>query len=250
MNILFKIMFLLSMLFFAPAGVCAQTAAAVDLNAPAPESPIQLRIPHSERTKDNVLDTVLDFLMTRFFKMIKNVQISYAFFEIDQNRDLNFTDVTAKIVRPDVQGIVSIPKVKVNLSEFFSFLKGKQIVFSEVNFADVSADVTLVTKEKEGEKKRKLKAAAKEMVLKKVFIASIQPAETRKEKQDITMGEALIEKASLSVSSPDQKYGVSRAQMKDIVLPDRALDDFTFSSVTVDGKVYTDRDTFLKAIKR
>ncbi len=251
MKSLFKIIFFLFFFFCFPANVHAETAQpAVDLNVPAPESPIQLRIPHSERTKDNVLDIVLDFLMTTFFKKIKNVRISYGFFEIDQNRDLNFTDVTAKITRSDVQGSVFIPKVKVDLSEFFSFLKGKQVVFSEVSLTDVAADVTLIKKEKEGEKKRILKATAKEMLLKKVFVASLQPEESRKKQQDITMGGAFVKKASLSVSDPDEKYAVSQAQMKEIVLPNKALDDFTFSSVTVDGQTYADRNAFIKAIKQ
>ena len=218
----------------------------VDPNTPAPPSPIQLRLPHSQRTKANVLDAVVDFLLTKYFKLFKNAEISYDFFEIDKEFDLNFTNFTVKITSPDIQGKVVIPKAKVNFDEFLTFIKGKKMIIPKVEFSDPFAELTLIEKEKE--KKRLLKYSAKKMLLKKIHVTFVK--NKQRQTQDITIGSVSTVKASLVISNPSEKYSVPSAEMKDVVLPNKRIFKFSFSSVDVDGKTYTDRAAFLQAIRQ
>ena len=123
MKIFFKITFFVLNFIFTQSVSAAQTdqiVKQVDLNAPAPESPIQIRIPHSDRTRENLLDSILDFILIHYFKHFKNTEISYEFFEIDRNYDLNFTNFTVKVTHPDVTGTIVISKVTVKFDEFLS----------------------------------------------------------------------------------------------------------------------------------
>ena len=247
MNVFFKIMLFL----FVFAGVAetsrAQTPAA-DPNAPAPEAPIKLRIPHSQRTKDNILDSVLDFAFVQYFKLFKNAKISYDFFEIDKNYDLNFTGFTIQITRPDLQGNIVFPKAKINLSEFLAFIKGKQLMVSQIELTGPSADMTLIEKKQGGEQKRSLKYSAEKMTMKNILMPIIK--ETQNEKQSMTVGTVSAEKASVGLSNPREKYAVSSAEIKDFVLSEEGIDRISFSSAETGGKVYTDRAAFLRAIRQ
>ncbi|MGN1078687.1 MAG: hypothetical protein ACI4TE_00780 [Alphaproteobacteria bacterium] len=253
MNIFFKIMLFLFVFVSAGESSLAQTpAAVVDPNAPAPESPIQVRLPHSQRTKDNILDSVLDFLFTNFFKLFKDVEISYDFFEAGMNGDLNFTNFKVKTTRPSLQGVATVSKVKVDLKEFLSFIKGKQLGFSKVELTDISADMTLIEKKDEKEKKRSLKYRTKQMTLNDVVLSEFGNRQKKKKNKsyDVSAKTVTAVRASLSLSNPKEKYAVSAAEVKDIVLLDGAIDKISFSSAETGGKTYTDRAAFLQAIKQ
>lgn len=62
----------------AAASSRAQTPAA-DPDAPAPEASIKLRIPHSQRTKENILDSVLDFAFVQFLSCLKTQKFHMTF---------------------------------------------------------------------------------------------------------------------------------------------------------------------------
>ena len=215
----------------------------VDPNKPAPPSPIQLRIPHSQRTRANVLDSMIDFLLTQYFKLFENAAISYDYFEIDKAFDLNFTNFTVKITRSDIQGTVVISKAKVNFDEFLAFIKGKKLLISKLELTKPSVDMTLI----ENEKKRSLKYSAEKMMLNNISLFLVLK---KGQKEDINIGSVSAEKAALVLSNPAEKYSVSAAQMKDVLLLDKNFNQFSFSSVDVDGKTYTDRSAFLQAIRQ
>lgn len=250
MNIFFKIMLFLFAFTGAPASR-AQTPAA-DPDAPAPESPIQLRIPHSQRTKDNILDSVLDFAFIQFFKLFKDVEISYNFFEVGINGDLNFTDFKVKVSRPSLQGVAAVSKINVDLKEFLSFIKGKQLVISKVELTGVSADMTLIEKKDEKEKKRSLKYLAKQMTLNNVVLDEFGNRREKKKNKayDFSAKTVTAAGASLRLSNPAEKYAVSKAEIKDVVLSDKGADKISFSSAQVNAKTYTDRAAFLQAIRQ
>lgn len=251
MNIFFKI----TLFLFAFAGAAetprAQTSAA-DPNAPAPQSPIQVRLLHSPRTKDNILDSVLDFAFVQFFKLFKDVEISYDFFEVDINGNLNFTNFKVKTSRPSLQGIATISKININLREFLTFIKGKQLVISKIVLTDVSADMTLVEEKDKKEKKRSLKYSAKQMTLNNVVLDEFGNRQEKKKSKayDVSAKTVSAEKASLSLSNPREKYAVSSAEITDFVLSDEGIDRISFSSAETGGKVYTDRAAFLQAIRQ
>lgn len=247
MNIFFKIMLFL-FVFAGVAGTSRAQTPAGDPNAPAPEASLKLRIPHSQRTKDNILDSVLDFAFIQYFKLFKNAKISYDFFEIDKNYDLNFTGFTIQITRPDLQGNIVFPKAKINLSEFLAFIKGKQLMVSQIELIGSSADMTLIEKKQGGEQKRSLKYSAEKMTMKNILMPIIK--DTQNKKQSMTVGTVSAEKASLNLSNPREKYAASSAEIKDFVLSEEGIDRISFSSAETGGKVYTDRAAFLRAIRQ
>ncbi len=247
MNIFFKIMLFL-FVFAGVAGTSRAQTPAGDPNAPAPEASLKLRIPHSQRTKDNILDSVLDFAFVQYFKLFKNAKISYDFFEIDKNYDLNFTGFTIQITRPDLQGNIVFAKAKINLSEFLAFIKGKQLMVSQIELIGSSADMTLIEKKQGGEQKRSLKYSAEKMTMKNILMPIIK--DTQNKKQSMTVGTVSAEKASLNLSNPREKYAASSAEIKDFVLSEEGIDRISFSSAETGGKVYTDRAAFLRAIRQ
>lgn len=247
MNIFFKIMLFL-FVFAGVAGTSRAQTPAGDPNAPAPEASLKLRIPHSQRTKDNILDSVLDFAFVQYFKLFKNAKISYDFFEVDKNYDLNFTGFTIQITRPDLQGNIVFAKAKINLSEFLAFIKGKQLMVSQIELIGSSADMTLIEKKQGGEQKRSLKYSAEKMTMKNILMPIIK--DTQNKKQSMTVGTVSAEKASLNLSNPREKYAASSAEIKDFVLSEEGIDRISFSSAETGGKVYTDRAAFLRAIRQ
>lgn len=247
MNIFFKIMLFL-FVFAGVAGTSRAQTPAGDPNAPAPEASLKLRIPHSQRTKDNILDSVLDFAFVQYFKLFKNAKISYDFFEVDKNYDLNFTGFTIQITRPDLQGNIVFAKAKINLSEFLAFIKGKQLMVSQIELIGSSADMTLIEKKQGGEQKRSLKYSAEKMTMKNILMPIIK--DTQNKKQSMTVGTVSAEKASLNLSNPREKYAASFAEIKDFVLSEEGIDRISFSSAETGGKVYTDRAAFLRAIRQ
>lgn len=247
MNIFFKIMLFL-FVFAGVAGTSRAQTPAGDPNAPAPEASLKLRIPHSQRTKDNILDSVLDFAFVQYFKLFKNAKISYDFFEVDKNYDLNFTGFTIQITRPDLQGNIVFAKAKINLSEFLAFIKGKQLMVSQIELIGPSADMTLIEKKQGGEQKRSLKYSAEKMTMKNILMPIIK--DTQNKKQSMTVGTVSAEKASLNLSNPREKYAASSAEIKDFVLSEEGIDRISFSSAETGGKVYTDRAAFLRAIRQ
>ncbi|MBQ8347580.1 MAG: hypothetical protein IJY17_08285 [Alphaproteobacteria bacterium] len=251
MNVFFKIMLFL-FVFAGAAGTSRAQTPAGDPNAPAPESPIQVRLPHSPRTKDNVLDSVLDFAFVQFFKLFKDVEISYDFFEVDIDGNLNFTNFKVKTSRPSVQGIATISKININLKEFLTFIKGKQLVISKVVLTGISADMTLIEKKDEKEKKRSLMYSAKQMTLNNVILDEFGNRQEKKKNKAYNVSAKTVsaEKASLGLSNPREKYAASSAEIKDFVLSEEGIDRISFSSAETGGKVYTDRAAFLRAIRQ
>ena len=68
--------------------------------------------------------------------------------------------------------------------------------------------------------------------------------------EDAMFGAASITGLVLNLTKPDEKYAVAFTEIKDLVLPKGKVDEFRFSSATIKGINYTDRDSFLKAIKK
>lgn len=253
MKIFFKMIFFVLSFTFMQSVASAQTdpvVEQVDLNAPAPESPIQIRIPHSDRTRENLLDSILDFILIHYFKHFKNTEISYEFFEVDRNYDLNFTNFVVKVKHPDVTGTIVISKVKVKFDEFLSFLKEKKIIVSRVLFYNVSADMTMGQGPEGKKDKRSLKVFAKKLTLKNVLMTAFGKENEKINGQDVHIGNVLIDQAELTLSDPKEKYVTTSAELTDVVLPEAVLDKFTFSTVKVGGKTYSDRKEFLQAIKQ
>ena len=238
----------------------AQKTKAVDPNAPAPAAPVQISVPHTGRTKGNILDAALDFVFVRFFKTFKNAEISYDFFEIDAERNLNFTNFMVKVKRPDVEGTVTIQKTKINFSEFMETLKSQTISATKITLEKVSGDLTIIKKSKPAADKtagqtsapvnrnRVLKFKADETVLKDVAVA-FWSSTPEKENKTI-VGNLLGKNIKVALSNPEERYAVSLIDVKDIKIPKNKIKDLTIASATADGKEYADKASLLRALKQ
>lgn len=247
----------------------AQTA---DPKAPAPAASSTIRIPHSERTKDNILDALIDFTLTKAFARLQDLKISYEFFEIDRTGALNFTNVSALVDKAPVKGQITVKKVKVNFTEFMSFLKEQKLIMKEVFFETVKADMTIseetvrieetavITPQQTtagieaqaGTKSRRLKFSAGNMKLENVNPVAIARGTEQENSQEkvFEIGGISAENASLTLTNPKADYSAARASVKDLRIPRGSLTKMTVSSAEADGKTYPDINALLQALKK
>ena len=251
MKIFFKI--LLVFLLWTEA-VRSETVAPenASLDAPASPSPLQVSVPHSERTKENFLDAALDFLFMRFFKLYKGLEITYGFFEINSQRDLVFTNFKVKSSRPEATGTVVAQKVVFDFSDFMNTLKSQKSSLSKVEIENVSGDLKVADKVKKSEKNpsgkklRHVRFKAEAVTLKDVTLALW----ARNARPDTLAEEVSGKNIRVTISDPLERYAASSVKVEGLKLPSGKIENMTFSSATVDGKGIADGFSFLKAVKR
>lgn len=229
------------------AAARAETAVA-DPDAPAPESPVKIRLLHSERTKDNIADSVADFMLTQFVKRFKGLDISYRFLEIDANRDLVLSDFKIVVNRLNVQGTFTAAKLKVDFSEVGKWIREQKFVLTRVDLNDVKADMTLYAKN--GDAKRGARWRAREVVLNGVPAGAVVNDPNNKIPSVLTIDSAALRDAALSLSNPDEKFTAGRAELTKISMPNAALNALQFERAVVDGREYAGRDAFFKAARQ
>ncbi|MCQ2915048.1 MAG: hypothetical protein MJ247_07640 [Alphaproteobacteria bacterium] len=67
-----------------------------DPNEPLPESNVRINIPHSNRTKDNMLESFMDFTFNKVFSSFEDLEIKYSSFEMVGFTLIKFKDVNIK----------------------------------------------------------------------------------------------------------------------------------------------------------
>ncbi|MBR4127707.1 hypothetical protein IKP13_09885 [bacterium] len=247
-----KFLCLLFLMLFSSNGVRSQTAAeTVGADTiPAEPSPVKISVPHSERTKGNILDSALDFIFVRFFKSIKDVDVDYSFFEINAQRDLVFKNFSVKLKRSDIRGTVAAQKIVINFSDFMKALQASKIETSQVILDKLSGDLNFAGRKKEvdennpvQEKRRHLKFKAGQVIFKDVvwaFLENVSDSVT-------VVGSVSGENAAATLSGPEEKYAASSVEVKEIKVKDGK--EFIFSKATVNGEECNTRAAFLKALK-
>lgn len=141
------IFFVLSVLFCPP--VCAETP---EKSAPAFE------IPHSSRTKGNLSDIALDFLLTKLFAKQKNVQITYDFVESSvSDKTVAFKNLTIRPEHPDLKGAIRLGLAKLNLNDLLSFLDTGVMTVAGVDASEVKISLDIY---EDGKKRQSVLAAA------------------------------------------------------------------------------------------
>lgn len=243
-----------------------------DPKAPAPAAQSTIRIPHSERTKDNILDALIDLALTKAFARLQDLKITYGFFEIDRTGVLNFTDVAVDVDRAPVKGKITVKKIRVNFTEFMSFLKEQKVTIKDARFETIRADMTLceetvqveeaaaVTPEQTavaiaaqaGTKSRKLKFSAEKMQLENINPVAVARGKEQQEAQEkaFEIGGISAEKASLTLSDPAENYRAAKASVRDLRIPRGNLMKMTVSSAEADGREYPDINALLQALKK
>lgn len=227
---------------------CAARAETADANAPAPESPVKIRLLHSERTKDNIADSVADFMLTQFFKRFAGLDISYRFLEIDASRDLVLSGFKIVVDRLNVRGTFAAEKVKVDFSEVRKLIMEQKLILTRVGLTGVKSDMTLFVKN--SDVKRSLRFDAGEIILDGVLAGAVVNDPNNKIPAVLTIDAAFARKAALTLTNPDEKFAAQSAELTKVALPDAALNAVRFERAVVDGREYNGRDAFLKAARR
>ena len=110
-------------------------------NAPLPEAEYKISVPHSERTKANIADSLLDFLLIKAFSRLKDISVSYDFFELQPQGVLHFTGFSIQMNRASAQGNVKFSSFTVDAKELLSFLNTRTVALGKVEMRGVSADL-------------------------------------------------------------------------------------------------------------
>ena len=215
-------------------------------DAPAPPASVHISVPHSERTKGNFMDIALDFLFSRFFKMYKDFDITYDFFEINTERDLVFTNFKVKSLRSDVAGTVVAQKVVFDFSDFMNALKSQRASTSKIGLEKVSGNLKIGRPVKGGKVFRDAKFKADQVTLKDVVLAVWAKGSS----PDKLAEEISGKNVSVTITNPSEKYAASSVEVKGLKPPHGKIKSLTFSSATVDGREYTDVLSFLKAVRQ
>ena len=244
--------------FLSSAAYAQSGETAVDANAPASASPLQIGIPHSGRTKGNLLDAGLDFMFSLFFKRFKDFEISYDFFEVNALQDLQFTNFKVVSKHPDARGTFLVKKAVVDFADFMETLKAQKATLSKIGLESVSGDFSVVETVKKTrtdadgknvtvkeKKARRVVFSAASVQLKNVLLASWSNSS-----DEVVAGVAAGRDAKVILSDPDETYAASSVEVREISVPNGKLDKTVFSSATVDGKEYRDAASFLQAVKK
>lgn len=240
MNKFFKTALLAAgLLLTAAAGAWAQSP-----DDPAPDSPVQIRLPHSARTKENVLDSVLDFTLTQFFKLFKKADVSYDFMEVEQGGRLVFTNFTVVLKANSVQGTVAAQKMDVGFREFLTFVQKNKLMLSQTVLTGVTLDVIV----KKGETdSRSIKGSAARVELEKTETAILVKDPNDKEPFKITFASAAVQNARLTATNPAEKYAAESARLEQVALVGGKV---SFAAASTGGKSFADMASFLQAVRQ
>lgn len=240
MNKFFKTALLAAgLLLTAAAGARAQSP-----DDPAPDSPVQIRLPHSARTKENVLDSVLDFTLTQFFKLFKKADVSYDFMEVEQGGRLVFTNFTVVLKANSVQGTVAAQKMDVGFREFLTFVQKNKLMLSQTVLTGVTLDVTVKKGEAES---RSIKGSAARVELEKTETAILVKDPNDKEPFKITFASASVQNARLTATNPAEKYAAESARLDQAAIVGGKV---SFAAASTGGKSFADMASFLQAVRQ
>ena len=147
-----KFLFLLSVLFFRSVPVQAQPQAGVspaDPDKPLPKAAVTLSLPGSPRTKKNLKDVALDFLLTRALNRLSNIKVTYGFLEIQEQTTVKLSDVSVALDTRNVQGTVLIKTLIVDPKELLTGLNKKRLQLNEIKIEGLKTDMLLLGSGKE-----------------------------------------------------------------------------------------------------
>ncbi len=143
-----------------PFPVCAQSP-----DTPLPEADFKINLPQSGRTKDNIADIVLDFLLTKAFARLKDATVAYDFFEVGEQGMLNFSNFSLELAKPSAKGTIIFKKMSVGAKELLAFLETHTVMLGQVSVRDVVADLTV------GAKQKKIRFTAQSLTVEQLRLA-------------------------------------------------------------------------------
>ncbi|MGN0904160.1 MAG: hypothetical protein ACI4PW_03285 [Alphaproteobacteria bacterium] len=218
--------------------------------APAAEAPrTTITIPHSSRTKDNFADIALDFLLTGWFSNFENVTVKYEFMETSLRQSfITFKDFSIVWNRPDIKGTVSFGTFHIGLKDLLNFLKTQVFYVQNVTVEKLKVDLTPV--KENGEKARRVRASAAKIVLQNANLYAQGKGPTGSAQGDFTVQSVVVEKGTLNLSDPKERYNASSAKAEGVILHAKPPYNVRFTSAAVDGKEYKTFDELKAALEK
>lgn len=230
-----------------PVSVPAVPALPAAAAAEAPRTTVT--IPHSSRTKDNFADIALDFLLAGWFSKFENVTVKYEFMETSLRQSfITFKDFSIVWNRPDIKGTVSFGTFHVGLKDLLNFLKTQVFLVQNVTLENLKVDVTPVRENEE--KPRRIRASAAKIVLQNARLYAQDKGPTGSRQGDFTLQSIDVEKASLNLTQPAERFAASSAKAEGVILHPIPPYNVRFTSAVVDGKEYKTFDELKAALEK
>lgn len=228
--------FLFAAVLFLTAPARTNAAGPADPDKPLPEAKQKITLPSSPRTKGNLADVALDFMLTRTLGRIKNVRFEYKFLEIQDKIKVKLSDVSVKIDSPRNQGEFFFKTLFINPTELISGIKDKHLHLSQIRIEGLSSAFLIVK-------------SGKEIVLKtdSVDIEGVDFADWNKEnKATFVFKSIALGKGSYTRDEKRLQWKTFGANNVRVILspPAHVLAD----KITYNGQVFDSPESFRKQI--
>ena len=224
-------------------------------NRPLP----QVTIPHSERTRSNVIDIVIDLALTSYFRRFTSFTFKYEFFEFlyDGSR-LMFTNPSLTLDLPRLKGTIKVNKLEISVSELIMVLKNKGINLHDVTFRDL--DVDLAFFDEAGKKVKTAKGTSEFLNFQTLVFAEEQEKTPRRDDEDADLEKIIrqvisaekisLSNASASLTNPKETYktkALTANNVRFVIYPEVLLD---FSEAFNNGLDFYTVEDLKKALKK
>ncbi len=219
--------FVFAVLCFLPSfSVCAQSP-----DDPLPESSIKINLPHSNRTKDNLADSLLDYLLAKGFASVENAKIGYSFFELQTGGLLYFKDFSIQLTKSGVEGGLVFKSMTISVKELLRFFSTKTVTFGKVDIQGATADIAV------GKQKKRFLFTADEIHMTDTDLLQIGDNDGTPELQTV-FSVAAVDVSNAWYANPDKCFGARSVQLKNMEIHNGPSAGITFRSAVADSQTF------------
>ena len=227
---------------FVFALLCCLPAFSADAQSPdtpLPEADFKITLPQSGRTKDNIADIVLDFLLTKAFSRLKNATVSYDFFELGEQGMLHFSNFSLQLEKPSVSGKITFKKLTIGAKELLAFLETHAVMLGKVAVQDAVAGLTI------GKQQKKVVFTARELSVEQLRLARFSHDSKDKSNEEIAAQRVSGTKALYK--TPSHCYRADSFSAENTVV--RVVEPFgvTFENARLNQKSVSSPDEAMRA---
>lgn len=217
----------------------AFSAGAQSPDTPLPESDFKITLPQSGRTKDNIADIVLDFLLTKAFARLKNAAVSYDFFELGEGGTLHFSNFALQLDKPSVSGKITFKKLSVGAKELLAFLETHAVMLGRIDVQDAAAELTV------GEQPKKVAFSARNLSVEQLRLARFSHKPQDKSNEEIAAQK--VSGANALYTTPSHCYRADSFSAENAAL--RVVEPFgvTFENALLNQKSVASPDEAVRA---
>ncbi len=192
-----------------------------------------IEIPHSSRTKGNLSDIALDFLLTKLFAKQKNVKITYDFVESSfSDKTVAFRNLTIRPERPDVSGVIRLGLVKLDLNDLLGFLDTGVATVAGIDASDVKISLDVY----ESGQKRKSVLAAADAVKIDQLTEQLNTADRIVTEDVLVLKTAEISNGKLYLPLTKERFAAQKLLFRGFSIRLSGEKGISFDSASVNGK--------------